>query len=253
MSILSELEIIRFHWAKRPLIDAIPAMTLSYMDLTCMLSGEAVYFYNDREILLRAGDAILFPPGSRRVRMRREAPVQYASFNVLIPKELPLPRVGHLPGCVTPTLPTLLDLFLVEYNSEGPYAKERRGALFTYLLMHLTGTEAHKQNPHVLEIERYIHQNLSSPLSVGGIAQRVHLAPEYCCELFKRHTGKTLVTYITEKRMERAKSLLRQEGSSIREVAALVGFSDATYFSKVFSRYAGMPPRDYLRSLEGIR
>ena len=56
--------------------------------------------------------------------------------------------------------------------------------------------------------------------------------------------------YITGKRMEKAKEIIRNADISMAEVAFMVGYDDYTYFSKVFKKMTGMSPRDYRAGLE---
>ncbi len=248
---LTDMKILRFHWTKRNDTTPLAPMTLPYVDLTCLFSGEMLYEYNGERIRLKAGDAILFPVGSTRRRLETKTPVQYASFNVLPSEELSFSRCGHMPDCVTPTVPLLLDLFLSDWNANGPQSPRQQNRLFSYLYTHLTEGPANLQNPYVRAIQKYIHQNLASPLPLAAIADEVHLAPEYCCALFKKHTGKTVATYIAEQRIDAARRLFSLGEASVREVAARVGFTDAAYFSKVFRKYTGVTPKEYSQRFGG--
>ena len=55
----------------------------------------------------------------------------------------------------------------------------------------------------------------------------------------------TFVEYLTKKRIERAKELLRQTDLRSAEIAAEVGYKDPHYFSFVFRKTQGCTPRDY--------
>ena len=55
----------------------------------------------------------------------------------------------------------------------------------------------------------------------------------------------TLTAYIEGIRMENAKELLKNEGLSIADVAASVGYLDTNYFGKVFKKYSGITPGQY--------
>ena len=56
---------------------------------------------------------------------------------------------------------------------------------------------------------------------------------------------KTFVEYVTEKRIEKARKLLKQTDKSSSEIAREVGYKDAHYFSFVFKKQLGCSPREY--------
>ncbi len=61
-------------------------------------------------------------------------------------------------------------------------------------------------------------------------------------DLFKSNFDTTPNRYVTARRIEHAKSMLEAENLTITEIAALCGFSDIYYFSKVFKQICGVPP-----------
>lgn len=88
--------------------------------------------------------------------------------------------------------------------------------------------------------ERYGDVNLS----VSMIGAQFGLAPQYVSRLFKEQTGQGLHDYISQVRINAAKSLL-QEGGTIEEVASRVGFSGGNAFIRVFKKYEGITPGRY--------
>jgi len=69
------------------------------------------------------------------------------------------------------------------------------------------------------------------------------LTPQYVNALFKRELGVTPVEFLNRLRVEKATVLLRS-GTSVKDAAEAVGFSDAFYFSKVFKRIRGVSPSE---------
>jgi YesN/AraC family two-component response regulator len=65
---------------------------------------------------------------------------------------------------------------------------------------------------------------------------------EYLCQLFKKYAGMSMVSYIRELRIQRAKHLLWNSSEPINEIAEQVGFPDPYYFSKVFKSIEGLSP-----------
>lgn len=98
--------------------------------------------------------------------------------------------------------------------------------------------------PVQLAIE-YIDRHYSEPLSLDAISEYVHLTPPYLSQLFKKETGSTFIDYLTLQRMNRAKTLLRYSECSVGEIAQTIGYNDAKYFSRVFTRSFGISPQKY--------
>ncbi|REE91313.1 AraC-like protein [Paenibacillus taihuensis] len=86
---------------------------------------------------------------------------------------------------------------------------------------------------------------------IDGVARSYGMTPKYARTLFKQATGLSLTRYLATLRMERAKELLRRGGLSIAEIAAQCGYDDLHYFSRLFKKLEGMPPRAYGDSLRG--
>ena len=66
--------------------------------------------------------------------------------------------------------------------------------------------------------------------------------------MFKKKSGKSVIEYINEVRINRAKSFLEKEDTSIGSIALLVGFGDINYFSRKFKALVGMTPTEYKKS-----
>ena len=98
------------------------------------------------------------------------------------------------------------------------------------------------------EIQRvmnYVRFNLSDNLTPGSIAQAVNFSPSYVSRRFKEEVGVSLMTYISEQRIQTAKRLLSTTEMSVREVASYVGIPDWNYFTKLFKKSAGCTPSEY--------
>ena len=95
-----------------------------------------------------------------------------------------------------------------------------------------------------LQIEQYIEANLASPLSVGIICDRFTLSHNMLYKLFENYFGVPVAKYIRKKRVDRAKALIRA-GVSVMDASSRVGFSDYSYFSKVFKAETGMLPTKF--------
>ena len=93
-------------------------------------------------------------------------------------------------------------------------------------------------------IQNYVETNYNTQCDVADIAAVVGLERHYLARLFRQKTGGTLKDYITEKRMEEAKQLLKS-GQTVGNAAQMVGYSDPFVFSKMFKKRFGMPPGEW--------
>ena len=93
---------------------------------------------------------------------------------------------------------------------------------------------------------RYIDQNYTDEtLSLNTVAKAANISPNYFSGVFSQEMGQTFVEYLTEKRMARAKELLRYSGKRSSEVAYEVGYRDPRYFSFLFKKTQGCTPSSY--------
>lgn len=103
-----------------------------------------------------------------------------------------------------------------------------------------------KGNEIIKKAIRYISQNFSRNLTLDEVADHVHLNPAYFSTLFKQSTGSSFKEYLNMVRIEESKRLLSNTDYSIIDISLATGFEDQSYFSKVFKKYTGLTPKQYL-------
>ncbi len=87
---------------------------------------------------------------------------------------------------------------------------------------------------YIPTVTEYIGNFYYKDLSIADIASCVDLNPRYLGELFKEATGKTLIQYLNEIRIDRAKRLLSETDAAIREIAEKVGYNGTHAFIRHF-------------------
>lgn len=98
-------------------------------------------------------------------------------------------------------------------------------------------------HPLVREALHWIEKELAGELSLNAVAERLHVHPSHLSRLFKKDVGKPFSDYVMQKRMELGKTMLLS-GQKVYEAAALTGFKDASYFSRVYRHYWGVAPKE---------
>ncbi len=104
---------------------------------------------------------------------------------------------------------------------------------------------ASSREPKLQEIDQYIIENLSENVTSTDVAAHLYMNPSYFSRYFKRLTGENFTDYFHRFKIGVAAKILEQTGESVEEVAIKCGYSDRTYFSKVFKKYTKMTPREY--------
>ena len=93
--------------------------------------------------------------------------------------------------------------------------------------------------------ENYIRRNFETIASLEEVAGHIGLSSNHLRHLFKEVHGKSMIAYLTDVRMERARSLLVNSRVPLKQVARQCGFNDEYYFSTVFRREHHMAPGRY--------
>lgn len=97
-------------------------------------------------------------------------------------------------------------------------------------------------------VQEFIHRNMSQPILLGDLARAAQLNPTYFSDRFQSLVGLRPLAYLTQRRLERAQYLLLTSNDSVKTIAAEVGFHDAAYFTRAFTRHCGCSPSDYRAS-----
>jgi len=96
---------------------------------------------------------------------------------------------------------------------------------------------------HILRpILEYVDRHYQEKLSLGQLAAMANMSRHHFCRLFKKVTGKPPIEYLNCLRLNKAGKLLAESDRSISEIAAMVGFDDSNYFSRLFKKYMQASP-----------
>ena len=95
------------------------------------------------------------------------------------------------------------------------------------------------------KVSKYIDDNMDKMLKLEELASICNLSPGYFSRVFKKETGKTVITYMNEKKVERAKKLLKESKEPIINISLDLGFDDCGYFIRVFKKITGLTPKAF--------
>lgn len=100
-------------------------------------------------------------------------------------------------------------------------------------------------DPRVKEAIELMETNLKAKLSADHVAQELGLSVSRLQHLFKHDTGTTLIRYLQEVRVERARKLLEETHLSVKQIVSEVGAGDTSHFNRVFRKAQGLSPKRY--------
>lgn len=98
----------------------------------------------------------------------------------------------------------------------------------------------------IFQVMDEIRKNYSRKFSLAALAEEYHMNETYFSSLFTRVAGVSLMNFIMQTRIEKAKDLmLMTSGGKIHEIARRVGYEDARYFARIFKKVTGETPSEY--------
>lgn len=109
-------------------------------------------------------------------------------------------------------------------------------------------TAAHAE--HVERMIRFMVEHFDQPLRVQEVARQVDLHPNYAMTLFRRHTGLSVVDYLTRLRIWHAQRLLVSTDQRVLEIAYASGFGSPSRFYEAFTALCGRSPTAFRSSVQ---
>lgn len=96
----------------------------------------------------------------------------------------------------------------------------------------------------------YIYLHISDEIRMEDLTDMTGYSRSHISAAFKEDTGRTISSYIAQKRCEKAGELLSSTSLSVQDIALRVGYPDNNYFIKVFKKQFGMTPTDFRKKKE---
>ena len=239
------------------------------MELITVTEGCVTFFIHGEAFLLQKGDSLFIPPYAlHRVSVPANTKVSYLcvcfDLNLLYDKEL---RDGLENGSLTisPLCQNTAasSAVFAQYISAAFYACQGNAegwefAAVGYLSLlffelknkgFITPSAVSKTHQNFcMQVMDYINQNYQENISSRSAADHLYINNSYFCRVFHKNFGIPFSLYLQTYRLEKAKSLLKHTKLPISNIAAAVGFSDFSYFSKIFKKDCGLSPSEYRKA-----
>jgi AraC-like DNA-binding protein len=241
------------------------------LEICYLESGQQTYIVGNERFDLKGGDLFVTFPNERhgsgktpegrgvlywmliRVprRPRRFLSLSPAESQVIVQRLLTLPaRHFSGAGAMHRVLRQVMTVFQL---AEDPLRLVNlRNLLLRFLLDVLEASQQSRQriSAEILAVQERIVNSLDQPWPVEQLARLAHLSPSRFKARFKAEVGVPPADYVMRERINRAKSLLQQSGTSITETAMRLGFNTSQYFATVFKRYTGQTPSEYRNRID---
>ncbi len=160
---------------------------------------------------------------------------------------------------ILPNRPNLLEL---ERREDAPVGSDQmiKTYLEQLLILMIRSAECREplifpskeslQNHLVIEIKEYIEAHLENNVSISDICTHLGYSKTYLSRVFHETSGETMANYMTLRKIDRAKTLVREQKMNFSEISEHLSFNNPQYFSRVFKRVTGMSPSEFRQSLE---
>lgn len=97
-------------------------------------------------------------------------------------------------------------------------------------------------------VRHYIDTHYKEPLTLDTLSSVAHINKYYLAHAFKEEYGLSPIRYMISRRIDESRFLLRETDMSMSQIARVLGFSSASYFSQSFRRAEGMTPAEYRKN-----
>ena len=245
--------------------------THDFFHLAYVHRGQLSFLADDLDYPLTEGSLILLPPGvvhavpedahnlctQYEVLFRMADPELQGIFNTK--KVLVLHKASHLEP--------LFSYICMHYKNTQPVCAASVDAfLRTILFSFLTGKTSSEEDstgyvdavgysPLIQRILSQVEKDSDQKYDLSNLARTLGFNKNYLCTAFHRETGTTISEYINYNRIRKILITLQYNGYNkdfpLCEIADQYGYVNASYFNRVFKKYTGMTPTEFMNALSG--
>lgn len=142
----------------------------------------------------------------------------------------------------------LFEMILCETKREHPEPMLIEQEMKTLLTMLLRNqSEVKMREGSLAYVIQYIHAHSAERITLEQLAQLEHISKSYLSRQFKRQTGMTVIAYLNQLRIEKAKRMLTGSELTVNEIAYQAGFESPKYFYRIFRALTGESPAGFRR------
>lgn len=226
--------------------------------LLYVLKGEALFTINGKVEALTEGNMVIYFPFEEQIYSyyKTTSPIVYwihfTGFNVKnILKDYNITKSQSFFVGTNSDLSSIFDKIIAELNLARLHYLEicrlYLKQLITLSARSLQGVSSTKyqKNEMLDKAIKYFNEHSDEQININEYARQNNISCCWFIRSFKNYTGTTPAHYINTIRINKAKSLLANGTFSIGDVASMVGYDNALYFSRIFKKYVSVAPKSY--------
>ena len=164
-------------------------------------------------------------------------------------------RLGKipLPGADLSRFVALAETILEEKRLLREGYALRCSLLFATMLVEICRSFSADERPTSRELRRLgdvmsvLEERFDEPWSLSALASGVHVSESTLIRYFRKATGKTPIEYLTDLRLNKARSLLLATDLTVSEIALRSGFAEGNYLARTFKSRVKMTPTEFRR------
>jgi len=220
------------------------------LELIYCIEGEGDAVINSNHIPLKPGSMLIINSGDIHYMVSKSVKMSYYCLiiSAAFLKEYGI-DVEHTSFCesiIDESSGKLFETVVRELTEKKPYYQAVvRGEIVSYTAglcrRFTTKKRENVSNDRIKQGIIYIREHFTESLDVETIAAHAGFSRYYFSRQFKEITGMTVMKYVEFLRCRQAKEML-MEGASVSKAALECGFTDLSYFTKVFKRQYGILP-----------
>lgn len=232
--------------------------------LLYIASGKAHFYFGEQDVEVPAGHMVLFQPKQEQhyEYFGKDKPeVYWVHFtggdvkNILKRYEIPLDEKVFFCGN-SATYAYLYKEMINELQTCQVGYEELLSMYLTQIFLLVQRSRREKRptvNTRIQEemelARRYFQEHYNEELSIEDYALSRNMSVSWFLRNFKQTYLRSPMQYILNIRMNNAVSLLESTDYNVTEIAAIVGYDNPLYFSRIFKKQRGVSPSDYRRAL----
>jgi AraC-like DNA-binding protein len=241
--------------ADNPAGNRCPRHSHPCTEVVLMLSGDGVLHQDGGRHPYRSGTAIVYQPGTEHW-IEQHRPGRHVCLGIVsAAADRLLPGICLIP----PLLEPVAGLIVRELSG---VADQSRLDLLAGLVASYLADAGPESRPaaapvpggaanHLAQADALLRAHLDRPLGACELADSLFISPGYLRQIFRQAYGHGPMHHLLALRIEHAKKLLADTAMPVGEVATRCGFASQFHFSRVFRRFAGMPPSRWRRHVPG--
>ena len=246
-------------------------------EINFIISGKGIFKCGDMEFIAKPGDIIIFAPGALHSIKQYDEYTCYYDTLVFNSDMLGISSDDRCSKEVIRPIISGRKKILVPINADNPYYSEMRIStenIFScakdssaqldlllkselmklFWLVQCSGAltesnDGEADDDVIREVLEYISLNYHEGISVEELAQKVHISISRFMNRFKKSVGMGAIEYVNRIRIRAVCTMLVQKQKSTAEAAFECGFKNLSNFNRLFKKYVGSSPTEYLKTV----